>query len=130
MNITSKLYKLPILVMVNGIVMLTSTVLSPTPRMIGPVSLILGMVTFYFIYSIPHKHPIYLDFLLFLTTLIGSGFSLILLAITCKFISKPVCTSNSFGAQVFGFFVFPLIIVLMLWVTLRLPNLLRSIKRK
>ncbi len=69
----------------------------------------------------------WLDAYPFVISLVGSGITSLLLKYLCKYATKPVCSYDSLRAQVFGVFVFPLIIITFLWIVERLPIL---IKRK
>jgi len=124
-KITGKKYFLLILVIVNSFIMLFSGLFAPNPRIIFPVGLFLGIITFGLVYAIPGKFSIRSDIYLLLISFSQSFLGSILLQGACKFISKPVCSTNLLRAQVFGNFAFPMLIITILWITIRVPLFFR-----
>lgn len=106
-------------------VLLLSGLLLPNPRMIAPLGMFLGILAFYLIYSGVPKKNLLLDVYLFLTTFLGSSLGSLLLSLACRFVEKPICTSNLLRAQIFGNFAFPLMVIIILWLTQRLPVILK-----
>jgi hypothetical protein len=120
----NKVAFLPFVAIGNSIVLLTCTLWVPNPRIVAPVGLLLGVFTFYMVYAVPIKQKVFVDIVLLITLIAGSALSSVALFLACKFLEKPICAPAFYNAQIFGNFVFPLIIPGILWVTWRVPTLL------
>jgi len=81
---------------------------------------------FYFTYAILKEVTFRSDIIMFLTTLVSSLIGSALFWVGCQFWSKPVCPPNQLEGQLFGNFAYPMILVVPLWVTGRLPMLFRK----
>lgn len=125
MNKKTQYLNIALIIVIYGTSLLLAGYWSPSPRLVGLVGFFLGVTTFYLVYS-SRLDSKYLDVILFVVTLMGSFVGTLLLYLSCSIIYKPVCTNSLFRAQTFGNFVFPLIFVIVLWVTRRLPVILRK----
>lgn len=125
MNKFRRTFLLPILVISYPCVLLISGLL-PNPGAIYPIGFVLGIITFYLVYTVPVKATVVLDICVFLVPIVGGLAGSILLWISCKVIPKPVCDPIQFNAQVFGNFAFPLLVTIILWLTQRVPVFFRK----
>lgn len=119
-KITHTKYFLLILEVVYIVVLVYSGLFAPTPGVIAPIGFFLGILYFSLVYSIKGEFSIRSDAYLFLTALLGSFLGTALILGGCQFISKPVCSPALFRAQVFGNFAFPLLVITILWVSMRI----------
>jgi hypothetical protein len=114
-------YFLPALIAVYIMVLVYSGLFAPTPDVIAPVGFFLGLFYFFLVYSATGKFSLKADAYLFLTALLSSFLGTVLILGTCQFITKPVFAPISFRAQVFGNFAFPLLVITILWISIRVP---------
>lgn len=119
--------KSALIIIIYGISLLLAGYWSPSPRMVGIVGFILGIMEFSIVYS-SRLESKYIDLSAFLITLIGSSLGTLLLIVSCNIKSKPVCSPHSLEAQTLGNFAFPLLMIIALWLSRRLPVILRKNK--
>lgn len=113
---------------VNGIILLLTGIFIPSLSL--AISFLLGIFTFYLAYSIPTKDSVWKEIRLVLLIIGSSSLGIFLLWISCMLYKSAVCRSNVFNGQVIGYYTFPFIASLFLWLTARLPIILKNRKRK
>jgi membrane-bound ClpP family serine protease len=112
-----------LIIIIYGVGLLYAGYWSPSPRLIGIVGFVLGIMAFSVVYSSRIESK-YLDLSVFVISVLGSCVGTILIFLSCTIKSKPICSSNSLQAQAFGNFVIPLLFIIALWLSRRLPVIL------
>jgi len=119
-------FGLVIWVLVGGTILASAGLFSPTPRTIVPVGFILGFITFYLAYSAPIRNPKWIDVRMLSMVAAEGVLAAVFLLLACLWLRKPVCEPLHLRAQVFGNFIFVSIIIVLLWLSERLPMMIKS----
>lgn len=119
-KLTHNKYFLALIIFVNSLIMLFNALFAPS-RMIGLISAMVGIFTFYMIFLVPVKNTLIHDVLLAFATLVQGLLSSLLLLGICQFITNLVCVSEVYKMQVIVNFAYPFLTILFLWFTQRIP---------
>jgi hypothetical protein len=125
-KITHNKLFLPFLEVVYILVIVYSGLFPPTTRVIEPLGLFLGIFYFFMVYSVIGEFSIKADIYLLLTATFGSFLGTGIILGVCQFESKQVCSPIMFRAQMFANFAFPLLVIMILWITIRVPLFFRK----
>lgn len=128
-NFIQKKFFVPLLIFINSLVMIISALFA-VGKMNGLILVLIGMITFYLVYSVPVNKTLLHDVFLVLAILCQGALSSILLLSLCQFLSKPVCVSPSYRTQVLMNFALPFFVILILWFTERTPVLFAQKRSK
>jgi hypothetical protein len=113
---------------INGIVLLLAGLFIPSLSL--AISFMLGIFTFYLAYSVPTKNSFWKEIRLVFLIIGSSTVGNLLLWVSCIFFKSAVCQTKAFNGQVIGYYAAPFLASLFLWLTSRLPIILKNRRRK
>ncbi len=129
-KITHNKLFLPFLEVIYIMVIVFSGLIGPTPRIIAPLGLFIGIFYFFMAYSVIGVFSFRADLYIFVSAILGSCIGTVIILGVCQFISKEVCSPIMFRSQMFGNFAFPLSIIVILWITIRVPLFFKKNENK
>jgi hypothetical protein len=125
-KITRNKLFLPFLEVFYIFVIVYSGFFAPTPNVIAPLGIFLGIIYFFMVFSAIGEFSLKADIYLFLGAILGSSLGTGIIFGGCQFTSNQVCSPNMLSAQIFGNYAFPLLLILVLWITIRVPLFFRK----
>ena len=112
-------------------IMITSVIGFYIPKALFVSGFIIALDLFKLSYSEVDDKDFKSDIYYFLSIVVICGLSTVLLSGICNFLpNKQSCSNNYFHARMFAVISFPLFMGTLLWVTIRLPKILKIIFRK
>ena len=112
-------------------IMITSVIGFYIPKVLFVSGFIIALDLFKLSYSEVDDKDFKSDISYFLSIVVICGLSTVLLSVICNFLpNNQSCSNNNFQAMMFAVISFPLIMGTFLWVTTRLPKILKIIFRK